>query len=582
MDVVTVVNIIPSSHSDETNQDSEPSIAVNTANPNQIAITAFTPPDNGLTNSPIFYSLDGGATWQLNFDVPFGFQAGAALEAPGDQSIAYAAAGTELFGAFLRHDNGDLEVFRTGDVTAAGTLSTFDERRQIDQPWVEARQVVGGADDGKLRVYVGYNDDGTGLGKPSATVDVCLDGAAATPAFTQVALEQRSIGTGLRDGYAIRPVAHSDGTVYVVYERWTSGAFGAQIVTDIVVARDDKWGAATPAFGDLKDPGDGVAGRIVATGVAINDGGVLGQERLNNDLAIAVDPSNSDVVYVAWADNATNGYTLRVRRSLNRGVDWSNDLLTVANATMTGLAINSAGTVGLMYQQLAGDNWETHFRRTTDATGTAWDDLVLSRTPSSTPQAVFQPYLGDWARIVAVGKDFFGVFCANNTPDPANFPSGVVFQRHHTSAAPFTLIGSDGSKTVTPSIDPFFFKVISGNGTTPPPTTPPPTPPPPTPPPPPPPPTPPPPTPPPTPPPPPAPVPPPPPPVSPPQPPPPEQQAPIQGPVPWPTPTPLPAPGCMPCGCQSEYSLALIAMFSTVSTTAITAITAIAASAAKK
>ena len=137
--------------------------------------------------------------------------------------------------------------------------------------------------------------------------------------------------------------------------------------------------------------------------MVINDGGFLGQERLNNDLAMAVDPGNSDIVYVAWADNAGPNYTLRVRRSLNRGVDWSGDLLTVDNATMTSMAINGVGQVGLMYQQVNAGNWETHFRRTTDTSGVSWDDTTLSVAPDNTPVKAFDPYLGDWARVVAVG-----------------------------------------------------------------------------------------------------------------------------------------------------------------------------------
>ena len=84
--------------------------------------------------------------------------------------------------------------------------------------------------------------------------------------------------------------------------------FNADITTDIVVARDDNWGNGTPPFQALIDP-DTKPGRIVQSGVVINDGGVMGQERLNNDLAIAVDPTNSDIVYVAWADNAGPNYT---------------------------------------------------------------------------------------------------------------------------------------------------------------------------------------------------------------------------------------------------------------------------------
>jgi hypothetical protein len=460
MSTVRVVNVIPNNHSDEQNQDSEPSIAVNPNNPSDIVITAFTPPDNGQAGGPFFFSSDGGNTWFLDFDVPGG--------EPGDQSIGYGTVSNELYSGVLRGDIfKQLAVSRTANPNAAGVLPALDPRTNVDQPWVETRTVIGGPDDGKDRLYVGYNNDNVGVGNPSATVDVCLDALAGGPVFTQNLLETRAVGANVNDGYAIRPVAHYDGTVYVAYEGWRAGNFGANITTDIVVARDDNWGQN--GFTDLKDtPGDGKDGRIVQTGVVIDDGGILGQERLNNDLAIAVDPTNSAIVYIAWADNTNMVYRLRVRRSLDHGKTWSGDLFTVDNATMACLAINVHGKVGLMYQQVNGGNWETHFRRTTDSSGMNWDDLTLSIAPANQPPTQGQPYLGDWARIVAVGKDFYGVFCANNTPDPANFPAtpptmatpnGAVFQRNVTTTAPWKLLGNDGVTQKSISIDPFFFYV---------------------------------------------------------------------------------------------------------------------------
>jgi len=62
--------MIPQSLSGETNQDSEPNIAVNPANPLQIAGSAFTPNPMGGANAPIYVSTDGGDTWSLNNIVP--------------------------------------------------------------------------------------------------------------------------------------------------------------------------------------------------------------------------------------------------------------------------------------------------------------------------------------------------------------------------------------------------------------------------------------------------------------------------------------------------------------------------------
>src|SRR5438132_5752707 len=69
---VLVVNMIPRSLSAEINQDSEPTLAVNPANPNQIVGTAFTPNPAGGATAPVFVSNDGGKTWTLNAIVPSG------------------------------------------------------------------------------------------------------------------------------------------------------------------------------------------------------------------------------------------------------------------------------------------------------------------------------------------------------------------------------------------------------------------------------------------------------------------------------------------------------------------------------
>src|SRR6267143_5368518 len=63
--VVLLVNMIPKSLSGESNQDSEPTIAVNPANPLQIAASAFTPdPLKGSFAPIIVYQRN--ANWTTN------------------------------------------------------------------------------------------------------------------------------------------------------------------------------------------------------------------------------------------------------------------------------------------------------------------------------------------------------------------------------------------------------------------------------------------------------------------------------------------------------------------------------------
>src|SRR3954454_2999863 len=70
--MLQIVNMIPKVLSGETAQDSEPNIAVNPEQPNQIVATAFTlDPMNG-GHAPVYVSQDTGATWSLRSIGPGG------------------------------------------------------------------------------------------------------------------------------------------------------------------------------------------------------------------------------------------------------------------------------------------------------------------------------------------------------------------------------------------------------------------------------------------------------------------------------------------------------------------------------
>src|SRR5919199_61995 len=94
---VRVVNMIPRALSAESNQDSEPNLAVNPANPLQIAGSAFTPDPFGGPNAPIFVSNDGGNTWLLNSIVPS--QGG---NMTGDITVRFARTTNNLYAGILR------------------------------------------------------------------------------------------------------------------------------------------------------------------------------------------------------------------------------------------------------------------------------------------------------------------------------------------------------------------------------------------------------------------------------------------------------------------------------------------------
>lgn len=475
---VKLVNMIPQNRSCETNQDSEPNVAVNPANQNQIAGSAFTPGNQTdcltptrtacPTNlAPIFVSTDGGNTWNLNCIVPSN-----AVGMTGDITIRFGGTTNNFYAGILRQPGFlRLNILRTNNFVGAAQMTVLVDRNNVDQPYVQAT-TVGGND----RLYVGDNDFNGPNGR-TATIDQSLDANAACcppppppPQFNSLRIETR--GTAAQDGPPIRTAIHSNGTIYSAFYGWRTmvGNFNpnATITSDVVVVRDNNGGTGANPFTALSDS-DGFAGIRVVQNRTIPWANTsqpnFGQERfVGSNITIAVDPTRSSTVYIAWADRVgTTDYTLHVRRSLDFGATWSGDLRTITNATNPALAIDDRGTVGFLYQQITGSGttqrWVTHLERTNDAFATI-QDLTLANVPANAPPVQFIPYIGDYVHLKAIGTTFYGIFAANNTPDNANFPNGVIYQRNANFTAR-TLLSTDNTTPVAVSIDPFFFSVSS-------------------------------------------------------------------------------------------------------------------------
>jgi hypothetical protein len=446
--MIHIVNMIPASMSGESHQDSEPNLAVNPENTNDMVASAFTPAPLGGSNAPIYVSTDGGATWSLRTVVP----GNNSTAGTGDITVAFATSGGMLYAGTLNGSTLHMQILRTSSFSSSTTMSVLVDRANEDQPWVVAGTVVasGASHD---RVYVGNNDFNQAAGR-TATMDLSQDAATApAPAgFSPVQLEHG--GASPQDGPPIRTALHSSGVVYCAFQRWTSSTVSGQNM-DVIVTRDDSWGASSPPFAAL-----GTNGTAVATNQFIRFNAVMGQERLGADLSIAVDPSNSANVWVAWCNrvggSSGTDWTLHVSHSTDSGAHWSADIRTVTNAKNPALAMNSAGVLGLLYQAFSGTTWDTKLELTSNNWSTAVTPMVLHTASATVPARTFLPYIGDYVRMLCVGTSFYGVFCGNNTPNMANFPNGVTYQRNADWNA-HTLLSTDGVTVVQPSIDPFFF-----------------------------------------------------------------------------------------------------------------------------
>ncbi|SES49286.1 hypothetical protein SAMN04487983_107720 [Streptomyces sp. yr375] len=461
MPTLKVVNITPAALSGNRSQDAEPNLAVNPERPEEVVATAFTPDPMGGPFAPIYVSTDGGATWVLRSIVP-GASTGTGT---GDITVSFAPEGGTLYAGILsgRHPTGvtRMQILRSPGISSTAPMEVLVTRDRPDQPWVVAGSVRL-HNSTRDRVYVANND--LGRRPQSASVDVSVS-ARTTPApagFKPTVIERRTPSG--QDGPPVRIALHPDGTVYAVFESWQdvteAGGDVLNVTFDVVVTRDDDGGVGPDPFQDLKDAEDSAIGQRVVAQRSEKFNASMGQERLGGDLAIAVDPTDAAGVWVAWCDRvggaAGVGCTLHVRHSTDRGQTWSADVRTVTNAKNPALAVNTDSLVGLAYQQFKQEQWVTALELTADDWDTPAERHVLHQAPAGVPTARFLPFLGDYIRLLTVDRDFYGVFSGNNTPDPANFPEGVTYQRRADFVS-HQLFDLDNVTRVLPSIDPFFF-----------------------------------------------------------------------------------------------------------------------------
>jgi hypothetical protein len=123
-------------------------------------VTAFSQEDAPNTNSPFFFSQDGGENWTKEFDSPAGATAASSF-ITNDWTVSYASTSNFLYTALLRADTVALNVFRGSDPTNAASFTLLPNPTSDgpDQPWVAAITASQGPHAGKDCIYIGYNSN---------------------------------------------------------------------------------------------------------------------------------------------------------------------------------------------------------------------------------------------------------------------------------------------------------------------------------------------------------------------------------------------------------------------------------------
>ncbi|MFB7613991.1 Ig-like domain repeat protein [Kitasatospora sp. NPDC056181] len=410
----------------------EPSIAINPANPHQIAITRFASAGSAWNNNAdLLYSSDGGITWTDEATIPVPPGVANTSGGPCDQTIDYGRNGT-LYGTFLTCPPGTVQVvsgsttdptqassWRWNNPTPTTTQLTSNTRTNTDQPWliVNRDPTTASQDD----VYVGFQDFNATATQPHDRVAVSR---GASPVDFPAANDQPAGIGALQDGIngGLRLAADPrNGTMYALYQEGGSNTVSQPQPVTIRLNRSTDGGANWTLGGNTS----GITVAAVSSDQG-NQGFKFGgvNALIGGVHHAAVDPGNGDV-FVAYGVDVSGTNQIRMRRLTDNGAGSLNvgaevNVSTSTNAALPSVAVLGDGTVGVLYLTSDGNNtsgfptFSAHLSRSTDH-GATFTDTVLQTytTQVGTAGAPRERLFGDFQQLKAVGNTFFGAFIGN-------------------------------------------------------------------------------------------------------------------------------------------------------------------------
>jgi hypothetical protein len=425
---------------------SEPSIAINPANPNQIVVMAGFGGWPG--NAPLFQSTDGGHTWARYRSITVPPGAANVSGCPCDQTVDLGH-GNTLYGTFLTaganvgsiysgsttdpttsaawnwRTSGTPPVAQKTDLNAVGQATNTDF---ADQPWllVNRDPTTASQDD----VYVAYDD--FGAGSPPINMRVAEATGANPPDFTVDNQSGTGGGSGTNPGHRLA-VDPTTGAIYSVFQQATGVNADGSVHINYMLNRSTNGGAAWMLNGQ-------VGGIPVAKADSNQPTPKFGTVNalLGGVDHAAVDPNSGNVYYVYGArDSATGNNRLAIVRlqtdaSGNMSVVQSSFVTGQVQAALPSVAVASNGTVGVLYDTFDGFSsnlpmFSAHLAVSTDHAAT-FNDVVLQTFLSPAPDNgdPRQRVLGDFQQLKALRNTFYGVFSGNRAAPPFNAPMSVI------------------------------------------------------------------------------------------------------------------------------------------------------------
>lgn len=400
----------------------EASIAVNPANPQQIAITRFTFPWN--SNADLLYSTDGGVTWTDRSTIPAPPGVASTAGGPNDQTIDFGRNGT-LYATFLTGGN-QIVTGSTTDPTKTASWSwnnptptttqiTSATGTNADQPWlIVNRDTTTASQD---NVYVGYQDFRNSV--PHDRVNVSLNNASPVNMARDNAAGTGTLSGGVINGGLRLAADPRNGTMYALFQQGGGGTQPENVTLMLNRSTDagQNWtlgGSSNGIAVTTDNTRQGNSGYKFG-GVNSLQGGI--------DHA-AVDPTNGDV-YVAYGADVSGNNQIRIRRLTDNGLGSMNvgaavNVSASTNAALPSVAVLGDGTVGVLYLTNDGTNasgfpeFSAHLARSSDHGATFTDTVLQSYTTKvGTAGNPNERLFGDYEQLKAVGNTFYGAFVGN-------------------------------------------------------------------------------------------------------------------------------------------------------------------------
>lgn len=416
-----VSNTDPNLTNTDTQSDSEPYLAINGGNANEIVIDGFNSSWNS-GNGALLRSTDGGSNWTKVFTVPRPTGT-PATGCPCDQVYDFDRS-QRLLGTILDEVSNSGDVY-TGSTSNAGSAASWLWRasagvaqktdnpggNDVDQPWLRVtRSPTNSSQD---FAYVAYDDFS------ASQLKVGVSNAANPPNFTTTSTIG-AVTNFVNPGTRLAP-NHANGTMYAVYQFATAMNADGSVHVLYGLNRSTDGGVTW----SLNGSSTGIAFVQADSNQPSPKFGTV-NALLGGVDSVNVDPTTGDVYIVYGIKDANTGNNrLAIVRLVSNGTGGlkvsSNNFMTgQVTAALPSVAVADNGTIGVLYDTFDGFNgsgfpvFSAHLAQSTNH-GVGFSDVTLQTftSPAKDNGDPRQRVLGDYQALRVLGNNFYGTFTAN-------------------------------------------------------------------------------------------------------------------------------------------------------------------------